>query len=653
MLIGLDPDQREAVTVVGGPLAIIAAPGSGKTTVLTRRIAHRVAIDPDVHAQHVLALTFTAQAASELQRRLRRTGLRDRIEAGTFHAIALRLLRQRAVDNGQPTLNIVNDRMRLLDEAVRAVPFAVDPFVTMGEIDWSRARRVPYAEYAVAAKRAGRRTSLTSAQLSAVAEAYATVKRRRGVVDFDDLLEQTVYFMRTDRLWADGVRWRYRHLFVDEGQDLNPLQHAVLESIRDGRPDLCIVGDPRQAIFGFNGADPAIMNNVEDIYPGVTIVRLQRNYRCTPQIINAARTVLEHADQSDDSIAVTRDGPDVRVAEFANDDAENAGISRLVRDVVASNQSWRSCAVLARTVAQLNAVGDALTTAGVPINLQGRAGNERQLGNAIREATGKRGATELGDWIEAVMAEGAPGAIRTRVAEAADRYLAQSPGITFRAWVELHSPFDDLDEPEPDDAVDLLTFHASKGREWQRVFVIGAEYGLVPHTSAITPAQRDEEARLLYVACTRAREGLVVSWAARRKDRLSRPSPLIAGIAEAGAADAPAPPPMPRRPRALPDPIFVALVAWRSVAARAAQVDPSTICSDESLRAVAQARPTTAEGVAALTGLGPLAAARIAPRLLAALSRALEPPSEAPPTDPRPGSRASASVGRTPPASSR
>lgn len=643
LLSGLDPDQREAVTVQAGPLAIIAAPGSGKTTVLTRRIAHRIIHDPDVHAQHVLALTFTSQAASELQRRLRRVGLRDRVEAGTFHAVALRLLRQRALDNGQPPISLVGDRMRLLGEALRTLSSGLDPFAVMSEIDWSRARRVPPAEYAVAAKQAGRRANVTAAQLAAAADAYATIKRRRGVVDFDDLLELCVQTLQTDRLWAAGIRWRYRHLYVDEGQDLNPLQHALLESIRDGRPDLCIVGDPRQAIFGFNGADPAIMNGVERLYPGVTIVRLQRNYRCSPQIIDAARTILEHTAQTDDSIAVAQDEAAVRVVEFPTEADESDGVSRILREMVGAHQNWRSCAVLARTIAQLTTVGEALSRAGVPINVQGRAGNERALAHSVREASAQRGVDELSSWIERVANEGSVDSIRARVAEAADRYLAQKTGLSFKAWIELHSPFDDLEDDDPADAVDLLTFHAAKGREWQRVIVIGAEFGLVPHSSAVTSAQRDEEARLLYVACTRAREQLVVTWARRRKDRISRPSPLIEGIESLGLAEPTVAPPMPRIPRVAPDPVYVALVEWRRTAARAAQVIPTSICSDDSLRAVAQQRPTTVEALVALTDLGPVAAGRVGPRLLAALNRAVESPRQP----------ASPSDARTPPASSR
>ncbi len=623
LLVGLDPDQREAVSIAASPLAIIAAAGSGKTTVLSRRIAYRISADPDVQAQHVLALTFTSQAANELQRRLRRVGLRDRVEAGTFHAIALRLLRQRAIDAGQRPPVVASDRGRLVNEALRAIGSKDDPNYLLAELDWARARRVPFAGYALAAKRAGRRTNVGSAQLAALADAYTTVKRRRGVVDFDDLLEQCLHAFTADKLWGAGVRWRFRHLFVDEAQDLNPLQHALLEAIRDGRPDLCLVGDPRQAIFGFNGADPAIMLGVEQIYPGITIIRLRKNYRCSPQIIEASRVVLKHVDQVDDSVAAAHDGQHVRVVQFDSEAAEATGVAHVLRDLAGGQRRWRSCAVLARTVAQLNTVAQALTKSGIPTNLQGRADNSRALTSALGEAYGQRNPIDLGTWIEAVNGEGSTNSVRARVAEAADRYLAQDSGLSLRAWVELHSPFADLEQSEPYDAVDLLTFHGAKGREWQTVVIVGAEHGLVPHSTAVTPEQRGEEARLLYVACTRAREQLVITWAGKRRDRPSRPSALIEGIADASASDAPVGPPERRPPRPGPDPVHVALQAWRKNAARAAEVEPSAICSDESLRAVAQARPRTIEDLVALTDLGPLSAVRIAPRMFAALNRAV------------------------------
>lgn len=627
VLTGLDPDQLSAVTDRSFPLAIVAAAGSGKTTVLTRRIAHRVLTDPDVHAQHVLALTFTSQAARELKARLRNLGLRDRVEAGTFHAIALRLLRQRAIDHDQPHPTIASDRTRLMTEALKTInpggaPNRDESVAFLSDIDWCRARQVPLAEASNALRKAGRRNVVSGERIVVAANAFAAVKRRRGVVDFDDLLEQCLDALRTDALWAAGVRWRFRHLFVDESQDLNPLQHALLEAIRGDRPDLCLVGDPRQAIFGFNGSDPEIMNSVERLYPGITIVRLRRNYRCSPQIIAAGAAVLSNAGQTDDSVATNPDGPPITVRSAGDQAGEGALIASVLREAAGIHRPWRSCAVLARTVAQLTEVAHALATAGVPTRMQGRSGRNSALGSALSEAFSQRNQADLVTWIERITNDPEAHPVRARVAESADRFVAQGTGLTFRAWVDLHSPFDDLENADAEDAVDLLTFHAAKGREWPSVVLAGVETGLVPHGSATTAAQRDEEARLLYVACTRAREQLIITWAGRRNGRSTNCSPLIAGVGDA-AAEAVVAPLVRRPPRPTPDPVYTALVTWRRNAAKAAQVEPAAICSDESLRAVAQARPTTVEAVAALTDLGPIAAARVAPRLLAALNQAV------------------------------
>jgi DNA helicase-2/ATP-dependent DNA helicase PcrA len=624
LLAGLDADQHTAVTTVASPLAIIAAAGSGKTTVLTRRIAFRVAADADMSAQHVLALTFTNQAASELHKRLRHAGLRERVEAGTFHAVALRLLRQRAVDTDQRPPVVASDRFRLVNEALRLIGSKADPSAVLNDLDWTRARQLRAGDAAVTAKRFGRRLTLEGPEFSALAEAYTTTKARRGVLDFDDLLERCLHALQTDRSWAAGIRWRFRHLFVDEAQDLNPLQHSFLEAIRGDRTDLCFVGDPRQAIFGFNGADPTIMTNVEQLYPGITIVRLNRNYRCTPQIINAARSVLQRANQTDDSVAVPTDGEQVRVIAEADEAAENAAIPRLLREIVGAHQLWRSCAVLARTGVQLTAVNAALTRAGIPANVQGRTGARRAFGSALGEAYACRTHADLGAWVERVTSDPDADRVRARVAEAADRFIAQRSGMSFRSWVDLHSPFDDLDVAETDDAVDLLTFHGAKGREWQTVIIIGAEQGLIPHSTATTPAQRDEEARLLYVACTRARSQLIITRAVQRNDRNTQPSVFIADVG-AATDDAYAGPPVLRPARQPRDPVYAALVTWRSKAAKAAQVDPAAICSDQSLRALAEARPTTVDEVIALTDLGPVSAARIAPRLLETISVAAQP----------------------------
>ena len=148
---------------------------------------------------------------------------------------------------------------------------------------------------------ARRRGAVPPARFADLAAAYERLKRRRGVVDFDDLLDLNLRAVETDAAFRALVHWRFRHFFVDEAQDLNPLQHALLEAWRDGRPDICLVGDPRQAIYGWNGADHTTMTEVERVYPGVTVVSLSTNYRCSPQVVSAGAAALRASGQRDDT----------------------------------------------------------------------------------------------------------------------------------------------------------------------------------------------------------------------------------------------------------------------------------------------------------------------------------------------------------------
>ncbi len=130
--------------------------------------------------------------------------------------------------------------------------------------------------------------------------AYETLKRRRGVIDFDDVLSHTIRELEHSTDFADALRWRFRHVLVDEAQDLNPLQHRLVDLLRAGRDDLFLVGDPSQAIYGFNGADPTLLVDVENRFPGIEIIRLPMNHRCTPQIVQAGLHVLAVSEQPAD-----------------------------------------------------------------------------------------------------------------------------------------------------------------------------------------------------------------------------------------------------------------------------------------------------------------------------------------------------------------
>lgn len=603
MLHGLDAEQCEAVTTAAAPLAIIAAAGSGKTTVLTRRIAYRVAHGTAM-PQHVLALTFTRDAAAELKRRLRRLDIREPIEAGTFHGVALRLLRDRALAANQAPPQVANDRLRLAREVISELKLQVEAYGALADLDWAKARLVPPDRYEGAVRISRRRSALPPARFADFVAAYERLKRRRGVVDFDDLLTHTLEALRTDRGWADGVHWRYRHFFVDEVQDLNPLQHAVLEALRAGRPDLCLVGDPRQAIYGWNGADPSTLAEVEVGYPGVTVVSLTSNYRCSPQVVRAGAAALAASGQRDDTESRQPGAATVTVQQFDDDVAEAEAIARHLRGLLHHHRG-SELAVLARTNEQLTLLQRTLTTFGIDTE---RSAGRSPLEVALRGAYRCTSREQLAIWVDTTFVEGDE--LLRRVAEEADRYLSSGEPGSFRAWVELRDPFDDLDPTDDRDAVALLTFHAAKGREWWGVVVSGAEDGLVPHSSSSSPAQLAEEARLFYVAITRAAQHLLITHCAQRQRKAAAPSRWLQAVTDSTAGDVPvAPPPRPVRAA---DPL-VPYREWRAAIARVSGQSEQAVCTDRVLRSLADAPPANTDELAARLGITATAAARLRP----------------------------------------
>lgn len=601
-LVGLDADQRAAVTSTAKPLAIIASAGSGKTTVLTRRIAYRV-LTGDADAAHVLALTFTRQAAGELRRRLRRFDLRSQIETGTFHAVALRLMRDRALARHEAEPQLAPDRTRLLRETLTHMKLAVPAHAAAADLDWCRARRIGPDEYYNASRAARRRSTVPASRFAEFATEYRQLKRRRGVVDFDDLLEGALAAM-SDPAFGRIVQWRFRHFFVDEAQDLNPLQHAVLEAWRAGRPDLCLVGDPRQAIYGWNGADPTLLAQVERSYPGVTVIALTSNYRSSPQVVRAAAGVLAANGVTDDTLSQQPDGPAVSVVACADEADEALAITRVAADH-ARHHGASGVAVLARTNDQLGPISEALTQSGFAVDHGSR---RSPLDRAVAEALRLQNRELLAAWAEDNSTHENPA--RRAVAEAADRYLSSAEAGGFRLWIEIHQPFDEF-ESATTDAITVTTFHAAKGREWPTVILAGVEAGLVPHASAVSDAQLAEEARLLYVAITRAAQHLVLTYPEQRRGALVQESPWLGAVRRSGRADRAAPMPAELRRRApLADPIQPWKI-WRSTIARRSGLSEQAVCSDATLHSMCEQPPTTAGELAQRLGVTPSAAARL------------------------------------------
>jgi DNA helicase-2/ATP-dependent DNA helicase PcrA len=447
--------------------------------------------------------------------------------------------------------------------------------------------------------------------------AYEALKRRRRLVDFDDLLSQGIAELQRDPAYAAAVRWRYRHVFVDEFQDVNPLQHALLDAWVGGRDDLCVVGDPQQAIYGWTGADGRWLDEFADHHPGATVVHLGRSHRSSPQIVNFGHAVL--TGQPDGAPIATRpDGAPPRAHRFRDAQAEASAVATLVRDARPPGGRWGAIAVLARTNAQLEPVATALQRAAIPFRSRTSGDEEAAVRVLLGELTRLTERGTLRGWLD----EHALGADRLPVAvrETVEDLLLQDPdasGADLRAWLTTGGRGDGPVLDGRDDAVLLSTFHAAKGLEWPTVIVVGAVPGLVPHSSARTARALDEERRLFHVAVTRAQRDLIITWYGDER------SPWLAALDV--ASDPPVPPPTLDRPPTRvgpPDPVVHVLDAWRRQAARAARVDETTVLDDRTLGAIAAADPTTLDELAAVSGFGPLMARRHGPRILAALASA-------------------------------
>ena len=532
LLRGLTDAQRAAVTADDAPLCLLAGAGSGKTTVLTRRVARRV-LDGSAEVEHVLVVTFTRKAADELRERIERLGVSGRVWAGTFHAAAYAQLRRHWADHDTRPPAMLEDPERLLREILddRGTPSGPSARLVAdvaAELRWAQSRLVPPAAYADAANSAGRRAPMPPDVVAEVYHRYDEEKRHRGLIDLGDLLDRCASVLETDEEAAAAQRWRIRHLFVDEFQDVNPAQWRLLRAWLGDRNDMFVVGDPLQAVYGWNGADPTLVERLPELLPGTSVLRLDENHRSSPQIVETASSVLP---QRVRAAAGRPDGPSPIVASFDGDEAESVAVARWLRQAHRPGRSWSQLAVLARTNARLKPVADALRRFGIPhrvgaltpadialrgaIGLLHRAPARQPLRNALAEVVVT---------LQTTGADAGPDGVGLPpgLARLVDEHAAEEPGACvgdFLTWLvatvgdaksECEKGLDDRDR------VELTTFHKAKGLEWPAVAVVGLEDGIVPIVYANTPEALAEERRLFYVALTRAEEELWCSWSANR-----------------------------------------------------------------------------------------------------------------------------------------
>ncbi len=556
VLAGLDPEQRTAVTAPAGPVCILAGAGTGKTRAITHRIAYRT-LAGEVSPRHILAVTFTARAAAEMRARLTALGAGG-VQARTFHAAALRQVRYFAprLLEGRGMPELLESKARLVALAASHAGVKTDRTAARdlaGEIEWAKSSLVEPGEYPVAAAKALREPPLETAKVAEVFAAYEALKRRQGVIDFEDMLRAAVWGIEEHPDVADQIRTQYRHFVVDEYQDVNPLQQRLLEAWLGGRDDLTVVGDASQTIYSFTGATSSYLIDFPRQRRSAVVVRLVRDYRSTPQVVGLANAVIRQARGNEARLRLELVGqrppgaePELKI--FPDEPGEAAAVAKRCRELLSAGTPANEIAVLFRTNAQSAGYEEALAAAEVPYVVRGgerfferpeirtamialRAAvrstpGETPLVQAVVEALAATGwqrtqpppggaAREQWEALAALVAlaeeyERSPVLEPIGQAGAVQRDVSLSAfnGELTRRAEQQHAP--------TVAGVTLASLHSAKGLEWDAVFLVGLADGTLPTTYAKTPDQLEEERRLLYVGVTRARQWLWLSYGQSR-----------------------------------------------------------------------------------------------------------------------------------------
>jgi DNA helicase-2/ATP-dependent DNA helicase PcrA len=533
LLENLDPEQREAAESLIGPTCILAGAGTGKTRTVTHRIAYGIA-KGYFSANRVLALTYTNRAAGELRARLRQLGI-GAVSVKTFHAAALSQLEffwpQFA---GVPAPTVLQSKARLISQVADAAKLRLDAAALRdfaGEIEWRKYSMLSMEDYSAIVKSRPKVGGLSPAKNLELQMAYEDAKIKAQRVDWEDVLVLTLGMLRAEPRALAHVQQQYRFFTVDEYQDISPLQHALLDTWLGNHSDLCVVGDPNQTIYSFTGATSEFLQNFDSRYPDANVIQLTRNYRSTQQIVSFANRLTTDSATVEPLRSEGEIGLAPRLLSFATVSDECAALAGSIRTKIDQGTKPSDIAVLYRVNGQSEAIENALTVAGIDYQVRGgeRFFNRPEIQSAIRSVraeavspTDKPLYQVVSDicrslgWQTQQPTE--KGSAREKW-ESLNSFLAITDELAEGATVADFAK--ELDERQRSQhepikaAVTLSTMHASKGLEWELVYVAGLTEGYLPITYANTDAEIREEQRLLYVALTRARKELTLSWARR------------------------------------------------------------------------------------------------------------------------------------------
>lgn len=531
ILDALDEEQRRAAESLVGPTCILAGAGTGKTRTITHRIAYGIA-KGYYSANRVLALTYTNRAAGELRARLRTLGVSG-VQVKTFHAAALAQLEHFWPQfAGVPAPQVVESKAKLIAQAATSLSIKLDTVAVRelaAEIEWRKYSLKSLEEYAQQGR--PKVSGLSLEQNLAIQEAYENTKIKSQKLDWEDVLILTVGLLRAEPLALSHVQQRYRFFTVDEYQDISPLQHELLDLWLGDHSDLCVVGDPNQTIYSFTGASSEYLYNFASRYSDASVFELTQNYRSSKQIVTAANRVVSDSALISPLRSVGDMGNPVQVLNFATQQEEVNAVANEIKFQLESGVKASEIAVLYRVNGQSEPIEASLAALGIEYQLRGgerffnRPDIQRAMtairAEAISASRPDKSTFELVSdicrslgWTSREPDHAGPERERWDSLNALLAMVDEMPEgasiVEFAAELEERK----RSQHEPLKAsVTLSTIHAAKGLEWSSVFVIGLTEGYLPIVYAQKPEEIAEEKRLFYVAITRAKRNLMLTWA--------------------------------------------------------------------------------------------------------------------------------------------